>query len=583
MQNFCRPNLLFKIQSVFVVWLLTLLEVNAQNPDRLKQQLERIQAVKAIENKALKTGDTAMLANAYYEYGIVYSFAGDEVTSIQYYMKALKLLEPRGDSFDLGLTYMRLGGKAALDRMSYSKKSLAVFRRMKSDKGLLYAYKAMGGAFANSVPPHKNHQLCDSSLYYYQQVVNLARKTHDTLQLADANLFIGMNYIEHFSRKGIPYLQLALKIFSNGTSTDNEFGTMHSLLHLARGYIFLKEPEKALPLLKQAEKFYQEKDLNEFLVQLFILEQYRSYYESIGDWQSAYKYLLLEYDHNRENFMNEKSAAMARMRIEYDSREKEAELAAKNKEIQIRNENLRTQQYLIAATLFLLCVSLVAVYIFFRLNAKNKRISLRNEQLVREQNHRVKNNLQVVSSLLSMQARLLSNADSRKAVEESHLRVQSMALIQRRLYDGNDLVSINVADLVPELTEEVLSAFGYPKTAIRFNVDNISLDTDKNICFALIITELLTNACKYALPFAEKASLSISCKKIEKEIEFTLSDNGPGLPAEFTAADQPEKKGTSRKNFGMYLISLQVRQLNGSFEFLSQNGTVFKMRFPAAR
>jgi two-component sensor histidine kinase len=205
--------------------------------------------------------------------------------------------------------------------------------------------------------------------------------------------------------------------------------------------------------------------------------------------------------------------------------------------------------------------------------------------LLKEQNHRVKNNMQIVSSLLNLQSRRLTDETAKRAIEESRLRVQSMAILHRRLYDGDELAEVKLADFLEEVATNSLRAFGYGNIVTQFAIDEVSLVADKAISLGLIVNELVTNACKYAFGYVNEPLLMIRCQKQDHAVLLTVADNGPGL-SDWREADS--HKGpveiVRKKSFGMTLIQAQVAQLDGTYSFQtglddSLTGTVFRLEF----
>ena len=210
--------------------------------------------------------------------------------------------------------------------------------------------------------------------------------------------------------------------------------------------------------------------------------------------------------------------------------------------------------------------------------------------MVKEQKTRGKNNQQVVSSLLSLQSKRLLDPTAKKAVEESRLRVQSMAILHQRLYDGGRLAEVDLNDFIQELVRGVLKAYGYSTVTVNFAIDAIILSANKAVPLGLILNELITNACKYAFSDNETPELWVSCHRNNKKIELTIADNGSGLDSSGwadTRLDGPGftlSKATKNGSFGMQLIQAQVEQLNGTYQFSTYtegipSGVVFTMEF----
>jgi two-component sensor histidine kinase len=154
-----------------------------------------------------------------------------------------------------------------------------------------------------------------------------------------------------------------------------------------------------------------------------------------------------------------------------------------------------------------------------------------------------------------------------------------MAIIQRKLYDGNNLSAINLPDFIPELAEAVFLSCGYENAAQKYVIGRISLDVDRTMSLGLIITELAINACKYAFPDNEMPLFEVNCMQMENAIELTVKDNGPGLDVTTIKNFDPVTQHFKGSTFGMKLLELQVSQLYGDFEFRNEQGAVFSMKF----
>ncbi|MFD2936407.1 sensor histidine kinase [Spirosoma flavum] len=213
--------------------------------------------------------------------------------------------------------------------------------------------------------------------------------------------------------------------------------------------------------------------------------------------------------------------------------------------------------------------------VFFRLYRKNQCIGATNAELVKEQNHRVKNNLQIVSSLLSLQANRLTDESAKNAVAEGQLRVEAMAILHRQLYDGDQLAMINPAEFIPELVDMVLQTFGYTHVRLVYDIDAFVLPADSALPVSLILNELTTNACKYAFPDHPDPVFHVSCRQKKNQIDLLVADNGPGMLPQFPI----DARSTSSTSFGMRLIQMQVDQLRGMYTFAKQTGTVFTLTF----
>jgi len=193
------------------------------------------------------------------------------------------------------------------------------------------------------------------------------------------------------------------------------------------------------------------------------------------------------------------------------------------------------------------------------------------ELLLREVHHRVKNNMQVVSSLLAMQS---TDGDPRVArkLEESQNRIRSIALIHEQLYRSTELANIDVRSYLEILTNQLLQSFGKAGTVkVELDVDDTSLDVDQSMACGLIVNELVTNALKYAYPGDERGVIRITLREVAGgERVLTVADDGPGLPTE------PREGPPS---LGMSLVSTLARQLRGRVEVDGVDGTAVRVFF----
>jgi PAS domain S-box-containing protein len=200
------------------------------------------------------------------------------------------------------------------------------------------------------------------------------------------------------------------------------------------------------------------------------------------------------------------------------------------------------------------------------------------EVLLKEIHHRVKNNLGIVSSLLQMQYRRTQDSQATAILLDSRNRIASIALVHEKLYRSDDLANINFAQYIPDLTTHLFDSYNVSSSNIQLNiqVEDVSLDIETAIPCGLIINELVSNALKYAFPIDCTGKIQVSLSQASNHtLMLIIRDNGVGLPAEF------ESKKT--KTLGMNLIQGLVKQLRGTLEINSQQGTEFKISFTVGK
>lgn len=197
------------------------------------------------------------------------------------------------------------------------------------------------------------------------------------------------------------------------------------------------------------------------------------------------------------------------------------------------------------------------------------------EALLYEVNHRVKNSLQIVTSLLQLQAGQSNSADLKQALKEARSRIDIVANLHRHLYAEGEHTSVDLGSYLKEFANDTIGAFATSGSVEHefHDLAKISLNMDKAVPVALIVGELLTNAIKYAFSGAEQNRIELSVSAQDGLVKILVEDNGVGLPPGF----DPFTSG----GFGMTIVDALLQQLSGSIEILSRpKGTAFEVRFP---
>jgi two-component sensor histidine kinase len=194
--------------------------------------------------------------------------------------------------------------------------------------------------------------------------------------------------------------------------------------------------------------------------------------------------------------------------------------------------------------------------------------------LLREIHHRVKNNMQIISSLLRLQARSIGNPDMVEMFKESQNRIRSMALIHEKLYQTEDFTKINFAQYIRSLTVHLFHTYKVNPNIVRMNTEfkDIFLDINRAIPCGLIINELVSNSLKHAFPGNKKGEICIKLSSNrQKKTKLTVSDSGVGLPDNVNFRE-PE-------TLGLQLVSDLVTQIEGTIRLERTEGTAFHISF----
>ncbi|MGE5846540.1 MAG: sensor histidine kinase [Ignavibacteria bacterium] len=193
------------------------------------------------------------------------------------------------------------------------------------------------------------------------------------------------------------------------------------------------------------------------------------------------------------------------------------------------------------------------------------------EVLLKEVHHRVKNNLQIISSLLNLQSNYIEDKEALEVFKESQNRIKSMALIHEKLYQSGTLSQINIRDYIRDLSAKLFSSYRHDSKNIKLNlnVEEILLEVDKCIAVGLILNELISNSLKHAFANRAGGELNIDLFRTGNELIIITTDNGIGFPEDFDFQNT--------ETLGLQLVFSLIDQHNGTIEYDNKNGTKFKI------
>jgi len=196
------------------------------------------------------------------------------------------------------------------------------------------------------------------------------------------------------------------------------------------------------------------------------------------------------------------------------------------------------------------------------------------ETLLREIHHRVKNNMNVASSLLKLQCDRIKDKKAVEILKETQRRISIMALVHDQLYQSKDLANIDFKEYVRDLVENQFTVYAEDREriSVKMSVEELFFEIDLANPCGLLISELISNVFKHAFPGNRKGEVNIAVSSIkEDEVELIVSDDGIGLPADLDFENS--------ESFGLYLVKLLVEQIGGRIELDREGGTAFRIRF----
>lgn len=566
--------------NLIFFFLLIGLNVTAGPGESTKSVAERMEYAHSIKMKAVEQNDSSLLAESHYLYGKAFAVTGDYITSQRYFLNSLLIQQALKDSARIARLYVRLSGnevreKHYQDAMRYARTALEISKRIGVNVGMggaSIALNALGAIHEQlwEIDSVKNAAHYDSAYQRYREIEHLMIGEKNRTGIADANWHLGRLLYKKGDRRCFAYLEQALVVFE-----DEKMYSDCIYIQIGRAMASLRFGQLPLAFkrMKAAQHLYEDSQLQEIPTLLAMYQGFIDYYRAIDSPDSTIVYMERLHQVQLSLASLDRKTILEWLHREHFMQTQEKEMDQNKRLIALQATNLLLQKKLV---LFLCLVSILAIVtgiFFFFLNKRNRRTSQLNAQLVQEQSHRIRNNLQAVSGLLQLQSRSITDPAAQNAIADSKLRVQAIALLQKRLYDESLGPEVNLNTYLTELTDQVLTVFGFSQIHKTVEIDNTSISPEKALPIALILNELITNACKYAFADHPAPRLVLVCKRVNNHLSLIVSDNGPGfVPI----------SGQSPKSFGLQLIHMQVRQLYAHCIFeISENGkgTKFSMDF----
>lgn len=364
---------------------------------------------------------------------------------------------------------------------------------------------------------------------------------------------------------------------SLSTLSQKEYAYSTVLSNLGEIYLLKGQPYKTIKLCEEAKLLAQKNKSTDYTSQACkILHQA---YAQTGQTAKAYEVMKIFHEAEAKMDGREKVMTLSRALNQQElKRQEEILLLEKKNQENIYQARLSRYQLIFGFGLAILGLGLFTI---FQIRKRSKKIKEQNkiisksleekEILLKEIHHRVKNNLQLVSSLLGLQGMTSENVEIKEAINAGKSRVMSMALIHQDLYNKDRLTSVNVKEYLEKLCKELIHTYQLKPDQVHLTTDiqAIHLDVDTLIPLGLIINELLTNALKYAFPDNQSGRVHVRLFEADDCLQLEVSDNGIGI-------DKSKESGTS---FGLQLIGSLLEQLEGEMQTTSHDGTQFQFQF----
>ncbi|MEM7375392.1 MAG: histidine kinase dimerization/phosphoacceptor domain -containing protein [Bacteroidota bacterium] len=557
---------------------------------------------------AVQFGSTEHIGYAQLVIGRTFANLGELDSALVHFQLARGIYIGVNDSLHLAETYAKLHyahlylGNAD-SSLFHALECLRLYEGLNQKRG-------MAVALSKAAESLNTQNKFEEALEYALQGVKHAEESQDSIVLADVLTTTAANYtrLEQFE-KALQFQNKAIGIFEQvGNSLDiainlNSRGNIYKLagdfelayldyttgLELGKpyGYSGLDRAlmanvgdvlvrtdrfEEALSVLKEVaaldRSFSNKRDAPEPLLRI------SEAYEGLGQFDSAYLYRIAYEELSDSLFNADADQRMSDIRTKYETEKVEAQ----NEFLEQRQQQ---QQILLwVAMAGILAIGIIALLLFQNnrrkrrtnvlLASQNNQIEQKNQQnetLLKEIHHRVKNNLQVISSLLRLQSSHIEDDAVRKVVAAGEHRVKSMAMIHQKLYQRENLSGVEMKDYLTTLGKSLIDTLGDRETSIQLIVDmpELELDVDTAVPLGLIANELITNSLKYAFTHRESGEIRLSLELNDRNtLELMVADDGVGSGGISVIG--------GKTSFGSRLIHLLCMQLDGELRVETDAG-----------
>jgi two-component sensor histidine kinase len=524
-------------------------------------------------------------ASAKNNLGKVQKLIGDYDKALDNYYSSLEIFEKYQDTLSMGEVHSNIGAllleinefDAAEEHFLISQKQYKLAKAELQEAWILYDLGNLK-LKVKDAPAAKYY--FNSSAKIWKSFDRVKDYNNCMLRLAEAEMLTG-NY-----SRAETLLDEAEKEFYK---INHLQGVSESLMLHGRAEYYLKNYKSAIDFLLRSMEISDFVKSGQLRLDIY-RDLYKSY-KALGEFKTAVdyqdKYISLNdsiFSENRQKMMIEYQTKLNLANKEYFIKQLEDSAAQQkiiNENISLKSEQKQNSIYLL---IFVICLITVFIYLIFRrykktneLNEKLNEALKEREVLIREVHHRVKNNLQIISSLLNLQSEKTEGQSVEEILRVSQARIEAMSMIHENLYKSSKLSEISFKEYVETLCSYIASSFSIASRNISFDIkiSPVNLQIDQLVPCGLIINEIVTNCIKHAFDGRTDNIISIECSstlinRVEL-VQISISDNGKGLPESFDVKRS--------KSLGLRLSIGLARQLQSELVFKNENGLKAEFKF----
>jgi two-component system, sensor histidine kinase PdtaS len=566
---------------------------------------------------ASKENDAKGKADALNNLGIANHIRGNFPVALVHYSSSLLLRREQNDSSGVAGLLNNMASIYAVqgnypEALENYQQSLELKLKLGNEKGAANSLNNIGNIYYYQ----KNYDL---SLQYYERALEIENKMGNPMGQGRSLGNVGLVYLE--TGKLNEALQNYLLAYQKMDSLKLECQKMYPANGLGQTYYQLGKLEAAHKFLDEAyteavacndpvilsssletlgkisvankqytlaerrlKESYDVAEANDLKVQVKdASKSLYEFYKSRGNIGEALSFLEINKSVTDSLLNEDLTEQLTRMEVNYQFKEEKDSLQfAREKELLSYNSEIKRRELVQMSTFFglgLAFVLLFVIYRFYRVKQKaNEQLSVKNEiisrtlqekeMVLKEIHHRVKNNLQIVSSLLNIQSKMVKDEAAKQAIRDSQSRVHSMSLVHQNLYSSGEVGEVSANEYLEQLILSVCRSFD-PEGNCQLNLqlEPVALPPDMAMNLGLISNEIITNAFKHAFPAPDKKGsvISVSLIAATDNVSLSISDNGVGL-------------ANPQQSFGMQLIEALVRSIKGILSVDTTNGTCFTIK-----
>jgi two-component sensor histidine kinase len=522
------------------------------------------------------THDSEWIVTVQKNLGLSNYYQGKLDSSMYWNIEALKIEDKLKNKESIADIYNNMGMSEALS----DQKSKGIEFFQKSYKLYLEAedFYSAANTMNNIGETYCDLKEYDSAIFHINKALKIATAHNIPVQIRTSWVELGFCYnaLKNYNEA----LRYFKKVEADPETKQDIYDYINLLLGMSETYLGLKNYKKAIELSTKGISQKSVADNNYYDTFSRFYKILSESYEKVGEYTKAL-FFYKNYKLLSDSLLNEKNTTnMNELSAKFEFQQKQQQIDLLQKENLVKDYSIQKSKASVFLYLTALCFSalvIIALLVFYlnkrkttrTLKEKNALISAslkERDVLLKEIHHRVKNNLQVINSLLNLQSKKMEDPTALEAIKEAKNRIKTMALIHQSLYSDKDLTNINTKEYVESLIHSLFVSYKINITEIDLitDVDSIPMEVDTLVSLGLIINELISNALKYAFENANKGRLEVNLKKTEENIILEVNDNGIGLPADWN------KKTTS---IGYQIINSFIKKVNGKINIDGTDGT----------